>query len=228
MTILTKTYLATHPSITDLVADLNTYMDAFTPTTIKMGTSSTPLSMTVGDSKQIEARVNSTATTGDNRLAYLRFGIGAAGGGECLRAFTDLTAATGTARGTQISLQAGATGYVSGLGIGVDAQLYVKDEALHADGTYAPLNSEIYSAGSTSSVAAVAGISFLRFANTGDATGAGTVDAKAFLFDLTGFTSGAANLWYDHQGTAPTNVEEWIKVKTPAGTRWIALYNAVA
>ena len=53
------------------------------------------------------------------------------------------------------------------------------------------------------------------------------VDDDAFLFVLDGFSSGSAHLWYDHQGTAPTNVEEWIKVKTPGGTRYLALYNAV-
>jgi hypothetical protein len=140
---------------------------------------------------------------------------------------TDLTAAADTARGTQISIQAGATGYVTGLGVGVDAQLYLKNEALHANGTYAVVNSEIYSAGSSTTAAGATRVSYFRAANSGDATGAATVDAKAYLFEITGFSSGAASLWYDHQGTAPTNVEEWIKVRTPAGDRWLALYNAV-
>ena len=52
-------------------------------------------------------------------------------------------------------------------------------------------------------------------------------DAVGNLFDLTGVTSGSTSMWYDHQGTAPSNVEEWIRVKTPGGTRYLALYNAV-
>ncbi len=193
-----------------------------------VGTSADPALSNVADANFIEIRAKTTATSGDNRLAYFRYDIGGAGAnGDCLRAFTDLTAAAATARGTQISLQAGATGYITGLGISVDAQLYIKNEVVHAGGTYAAVNAEIYSEGSTSSVAGVTELAFLRIANSGNETGAGTVDAKAFLFDLSGFTSGAANLWYDHQGAAPTNIEEWVKVKTPAGIRWMPLYDAV-
>lgn len=193
-----------------------------------VGTTLAPAATSTADTNFVELRTKTTATTGDSRLGYYRHDLGGAGvSGECIRALTDLTAAASTARGTQISLQAGATGYVTGLGVGVDAQLYIKNEALHANGTYTVVNSEIYSEGATSSVAAATEVAFFRAANSGNATGAGTVDSKAFLFDLTGFTSGASNLWYDHQGAAPTNVEEWLKVKTPSGTRYLPLYNAV-
>jgi hypothetical protein len=178
--------------------------------------------------KYHETRVKSTATSGDNRLSYSRFDLdGAGASGDCARVLTDLGAAVDTARGGHFSLQAGETGYVTGLGAGLDAQLYIQNEVLHANGTYTAFNTEIYSAGSTSSVAGATSVSFYRVSNGGDATGAATVDAKAVLFNLTGFSSGSTSLWYDHQGTAPTNVEEWIKVKTPAGTRYLALYDAV-
>lgn len=52
-------------------------------------------------------------------------------------------------------------------------------------------------------------------------------DSAGYLFILTGVQSGSGNMWYDHQGTAPTNVEEWLRVKTPSGVRYLALYNAV-
>ena len=52
-------------------------------------------------------------------------------------------------------------------------------------------------------------------------------DAVGYLFELVGLTSGSSSLWYDHQGSAPANVEEWIRVKTPGGIRYLALYNAV-
>lgn len=193
-----------------------------------IGTTADPATTATAGKFFIEVRAQTTATSGDNRLAYLRYDIdGAGASGECLRAFTDLGAAADTARGAQISLQAGATGYVTGLGVGVDAQLYVKNEALHANGTYAVINAEIYSEGATSSVAAATEVAYFRIVASGNATGIGTVDDKAFLFDLSGFTSGAAKLWYDHQGSAPANIEEWLKCKTPAGTRWLPLYNAV-
>lgn len=193
-----------------------------------VGTSANPATSAVADAKFIEIRAQNSATSGDNRLAYLRFNLsGAGGGGECIRAFTDLTAAVGTARGAQISLQVGDTGYVSGLGVGLDAQLYIKNAAVPAGGTYAALNAEIYNEGAASDISASTLVAFFRAVNSGNATGKGLVDDNAFLFDLSGFTSGAAKLWYDNQGSAPGNIEEWLKIKTPGGTRWIPAYNAV-
>jgi len=52
-------------------------------------------------------------------------------------------------------------------------------------------------------------------------------DDYGYLFSLTGLTSGSAHCWYDHQGNAPASVEEWIRIKTPAGIRYLAVYNAV-
>ncbi len=52
-------------------------------------------------------------------------------------------------------------------------------------------------------------------------------DDYGYLFDLTGVTSGAAHIWYDNQKAAPA-VEEFIRVKTPAGDRFLGLYNANA
>ena len=194
-----------------------------------IGTEADPALSAVADKKFIELRCKSSATSGDNRLLYMRFEMSGAGqSGETLRASTLLTGALATARGAQISLEIGATGYVTGLGAGVDAQLYIKNEAVHANGTYAALNVEIYSVGSSSSIAAAAEAAFIRIVNGGDGTGMGTVDDKAYLFDLVGFTSGAAKTWYDHQAAHPANIEEWVKCKTPGGDRWIPLFNAVA
>lgn len=193
-----------------------------------VGTTADPATTATADKYFIEIRAQTTATSGDNRLAYFRYDIAGAGAsGECIRAFTDLTAAASTARGAHISLQAGSTGYISGLGAGVDAQLYIKNSAVPANGTYTVINAEIYSEGASSSVAAPTSVAFLRVVASGNATGIGTVDDKAVLFSLGGFTSGAAKLWYDHQGSAPANIEEWIKIATPAGTRWLPVYNAV-
>lgn len=159
-----------------------------------IGTTASPATTAVADKFFIEVRAQSTATSGDNRLAYLRYDLdGAGASGECLRAFTDLGAALATARGAHISLQAGATGYVSGLGVGVDAQLYVKNEVL-AGGTYAALNAEIYSAGSTTAVSGVTELAFLRCVMGGDATGIGRVDDKAYLLSLRGIAVGAGNM----------------------------------
>lgn len=56
---------------------------------------------------------------------------------------------------------------------------------------------------------------------------AASFDDYGNLFEITGVTSGEAHIWYDHQGTAPANIEEWVRVRTPGGVRYLALYNAV-
>lgn len=55
----------------------------------------------------------------------------------------------------------------------------------------------------------------------------GYFDDYGYLFELTGVTSEAGHIWYDHQAAA-ASIEEWVRVKTPAGVRYLALYNAVA
>lgn len=52
-------------------------------------------------------------------------------------------------------------------------------------------------------------------------------DSYGYLFEITGVASGASNFWYDNQKAAPA-VEEFIRVKTPSGVRYLALYDANA
>ena len=160
-----------------------------------IGTTADPAKTATADKNFIDVRAKSTATSGDNRLAYLRYDLdGAGASGECLRAFTDLGAALATARGAHISLQAGATGYITGLGAGVDAQLYLKNEVLAANGTYAALNAEIYSEGATTDPAAATEMAFLRAVMGGNATGIAAVDDKAYLLSMRGNAVGAGNM----------------------------------
>lgn len=160
-----------------------------------VGTTADPALSAVAGKVFIEIRAKTSATSGDNRLAYLRYDIGGAGAsGEAIRAFTDLTAAAATARGAHISLQAGATGYITGLGVGVDAQLYIKNEVLHANGTYAVLNAEIYSAGSTSAVSGATQLAYIRCVAGGDVTGVGRVDDKVYLLSINGTAVGTGNM----------------------------------
>lgn len=169
-----------------------------------VGTSANPSTTSTADKVFIELRTQSTATSGTSRCLYMRHDLAGAGqSGECLRAFTDLTAAVSTARGAHISVQAGATGYVTGLAAGVDAQLYIKNEVLPAGGTYTGLNVEIYSTGSTTAVSAVTAMSAIRVALGGDGTGAGRVDDKASLILLTGGANGSGNIVSD-AGNEPT------------------------
>jgi len=159
-----------------------------------VGTSADPATTAVASKNFIELRTQSSATSGDSRSVYLRHNLSGAGqSGECIRAFTDLTAAVATARGAQISLQVGSTGYVSGLGVGVDAQLYVKGSIVPAGGTYAVLNAEIYGEASAD-ISAVTSLAYIRAVNNGNATAMGIVDDKAYLMSIVGHTVGAGNM----------------------------------
>lgn len=91
------------------------------------GTTAAPCASAVADDKFVELRCKTTATSGDNRLMYLRYamdGINATGG-ECLRAFTTMGAVCGTARGAHVSLILGAAGRTTGTGVGLQGTLQV-------------------------------------------------------------------------------------------------------
>lgn len=115
-----------------------------------VGTSAAPCESAAADQKHVEIRSKCTATSGDNRLGYFRFEVAAAGGGECLRALTALTAASGTVRGGHVSLVPSGDGAVSGLGTAFSATLHFGTAAFvtgnvaaleanpYADGTGAP------------------------------------------------------------------------------------------
>ena len=192
---------------------------------IGSGTSATPNDTSTADAKFIELRCSSSASSGDNRLAYFRYELDGGGGGECLRAFTDIDENNvGTARGAHISLQVGNGENVTGLGVGVDAQILIKAGALTA-GTYGVLGSEIYSGDATSDTAGQV-ISHLRCVNGGDATGMADVDDDAFLIEVVGYTAGAAHLL----STSPSDktngaVNATLKVRASNTTYYIPLWD---
>lgn len=158
------------------LANLGGAADSASGILMGVGTTAYPALTSIANTNFIEVRAKTTATSGDNRLAYMRYDIGGAGaGGEALRAFTDMTAAGSTAHGAHVSLQAGDTGYITGLGVGVRSQLYVKNAAVHSGGTYYGAQAEIYSEGASSSLAATTKHAVLSIAATGNTTGAATV-----------------------------------------------------
>jgi hypothetical protein len=145
-----------------------------------VGTSAAPAASSTADAKFVEIRAKNTATSGDNRLGYFRFDIGGAGGsGECLRAFTDLTAAAASAHGAHFSLQCDATGYVTGQGVGCRNQLYVQG-IVPANGTYYGAQAEMYF-DENATIAAATKHAVLSVQAAGNATAAATcVNAIAF------------------------------------------------
>jgi hypothetical protein len=114
----------------------------------------------------------------------------------------------------------GASGYTTGLGSAINAEIALS--AGTTKGTYAPLESEIVAAAGAKTGTATGHI----YCNCSDASGKANDNAYLFIIGA-GYTSNSAHMWYDHQGSAPANVEEWVRVLTPSGARYLALYNAV-
>jgi len=161
-----------------------------------VGTSADPATSSTANDKFLEFRCKSSATSGDNRLIYMRYELGgAAGGGECLRALTSVTANTGTAHGAHISLAFSAVAggsECSGQGIACRNTLHIPDIASWAPtGTYSALQAEIYSDGAASDPAGMTELSFIRIISDGNATGKADVDTDAFLFSIQGLTAAA-------------------------------------
>ncbi len=163
------------------------------------GTSTTRVKITSADKNFIGFWMENAATSGDNRGVYLRFYLsGAGGGGECLRAYTEVAGVTaGTAHGAHISLGFGesTTGAkVTGLAVAMRATLGLPDVAMGSGGTYAAIMPEIYSFGAASDPTAMTQLSFIRCVAGGNATGIGLVDDKAYLLVIDGVTEGSGNM----------------------------------
>lgn len=132
-----------------------------------VGTSADPATTSTADDKFVEIRAKTTATSGDNRLGYFRYEIGAAGGGECMRAFTYLSAASTTVRGAHVSLVPSAAGAVSGLGTALSATLHTGNTAF-TTGNVACIEANPYADGEGALPTEHGAI---RVATGGDATG---------------------------------------------------------
>jgi len=126
-----------------IVIDGGTATDTGTiGTAIQIGLTGTKLTLTTADQSAIKAYVTTSATSGDNRLAYLNYTLSAAGGGECLRALTNLTASVSVARGAHISLVPSGSGNVTGQGAALCATLHYPDAGL--GGYVAAVQAQIY------------------------------------------------------------------------------------
>lgn len=164
------------------------------------GSSSTAVQSSITNERLFNVYLNSSATSGDTRAAYIRLWLsGVANGGEALRAFTTINGvAGGTAHGAHISLNFVSTsgsGSLSGLGVAMRATLHIPNDASFTSGTLSAIQAEIYADGSSSDTDGCTEVSFLRVVNGGDATGGADTDDDAFLISAQGFTVGAGNLF---------------------------------
>ena len=187
-----------------------------------IGTSGDPATTATADAKFVEIRAQSTAASGDNRLAYLRYDLNGGGGGECLRAFTKVTAALGTARGAHISLDLDAAGSVTGLGVGVDMQLLVND-ALPAGGNYFAGQAEMYFV-SSASIAAVTEHAIFSLKAAGDATALQTCKTVLAISGSVG--SGEMIVLGATLGTATGGFKCRIETGSGYVDGWIPFYTA--
>jgi hypothetical protein len=108
-------------------------------------------------------------------------------------------------------------GPLSGVGTVVLARSHVPNAALTA-GTFAAIQAEIYSDGASSDVNSRP-YSALRVVNAGNATGMGTVDTDAFLFDFVGFTP-ASGAFIGDAGDEPTwtGKTRLVRCRLPSGS----------
>lgn len=191
---------------------------------LQMGTSSMKIVADVANMKFIEIRVDNGATSGDNRAMYLRLYLtGAGGGGEALRAFTTCeNVACGTAHGAHLSLNFGATGSITGLGVAARCTLHVPNAAM-SGGTYAALQAEIWNDGASSDISGVTKSSFIRVINGGDATGQAVVDDSVNFLELAGFTAGSGHMFAAQSSAAVSHV---LKCDIGGTAYWIMLSNA--
>jgi hypothetical protein len=191
-----------------------------------IGTAGDPATDGTSDSKFIELRCETTATSGDCRLQYMRYymaGINATGG-ECLKAGTVLEAAIGTARGGQASIEVSSVGYVSGFACGWDALLEVTNSAVHAGGTYCAGQSQVWMTGSSSDLSAAAAHSIHRFSVTGGSAVAEAKVLNAFDFDVVNCAdSGGAEMI--SPGTNEGATTGTIRILINGDIRYLAYYS---
>ena len=194
---------------------------------IGIGTSGTPATTDVTNANFVELRCETTATSGDDRLMYMRYymnGINTTGG-ECLKAGTVLEKKIGTARGGQASIEVSDLGYVSGFACGWDALLEVANSAVPANGTYCAGQSQIYVTGASSDLSAAANHSIHRFSVLG---GDATAEAKV----LNAFSFGVANCVGNgkmiEEGTNLGNIKQSIRVLINGVVGYLLVYDAAA
>ena len=190
------------------------------------GATATGISITGACSTAALSIVQSTAiTTGvKNSLVLAQTHTGAGASAEALSATLNANVICGTyinALFGKIDLKT--AGGVTGLAGVICGELTMPGGAIAgAVGTYSVFEAEI---NCPTAYAGTVPIHVFQI----NAWGAevGKFDDYGYLFDLTGVSSGADHIWYDNQKAAPA-VEEFIRVKTPAGVRYLGLYNANA
>ncbi len=187
-----------------------------------LGTSTTPATTTTAG-KFISFYFSGSGSTTEG--LYIRtYSTGTSATGEAVRSFMTVNS-TGVSdfSGIHSSLSFGTAAAVTGSAQAGKFTLQIPNRA-DLTGTNSAITCEIYSDGSSSDPASMS-LSFIRFAVNGDTTGDDDVITDAFVFDWSNLGGSASgSLWYDNTSNA---ADEFIKVKTASGTRYLILSDSV-
>lgn len=187
---------------------------------VGLGTSGSP--MTLGTTPVMSVYTTNANTSTEVDAVKFNSVFTAAGGIDVgLRVNMECNYKMGNwANAAYVSLDLKTNGGVAGLGTVLCSELVMGAAA--TEGTFGVFEGEISCPASWTGTGPVSFLYLNAYGST-----VTNFDTYGYLFTLTGVTSGSGSMWYDHQGTAPAQTEEWIRVKTPGGDRYIALYNAV-
>ena len=190
-----------------------------------IGTAGDPATTATAGANFIELRCESTATSGANRLQYLRYYVNGVntGGCECLKAGTVLGAQVATARGGQASIEVSSTGYVTGLACGWDALLEVANSAVPSNGTYCAGKSGVYMTGSSSDLSAATSHAIHMFSVSGGSAAAEAKVLNAFSFDVANCADSGGGEMIS-PGTSMGTVEGTIRILINNAVKYIPYY----
>ncbi len=200
----------------------------FTEPLLRIGTSASLAKIGTADVGFVSIAGTSALAAGNvisGRIAQTMTGASAVNTVEVLQVVMTSEVQVGNwANAIAAKLDFGTAGRVSGTAGVVCAELDMPNTAAVATGSYFCFEGEMnFPTSTTIGGGTHAGFFILN------AWGAGVADfdTNGVLFEVTGVSSGSANFWYDHNGTAGGDtVGEWIKVRTPGGVRYIGLYDA--
>jgi hypothetical protein len=177
------------------------------------GTNAAPVATATAAKNAYDVRLKTTATSGENRNVYARTEFAGAGSsGEAVRGNTVLTAAAANVHGVHGSVDAQASGSVTGLAAGVRGGILARDSAMAANGTYAAIHADMYANGASTNVAPVTELSFFRCNLDGNATGIANIEDKAYFLTFNGGTNASGNVASD-AGNEPSWTGKVIKLR---------------
>ena len=187
---------------------------------IKGGTSVAKITEDTASMKFISFYFDDGATSGTAVGDYVRLDVtGAAGSGVAMRPYVVVdTVAAATVHALQATASFAGGGTVTGIAQAIYANIMLPTEAV--SGTLAAATFEVFSE-NTASDPAGSTLSVIHISNAGNADGMADVDTDAFAFNFTGWTEGDGNMIAVKAAAACPNVTESIRIKTPAGTRYI-------